>query len=245
MVRVGALLLVCAIALPARAGVPNPKADPDTEAAQRHFLRGSELYADGSYPEAIVEFEKARGLARLPALDYNIARCHDRLEHWREAVEAYRRYLEAAPKALDAAEVRARIELLQKRVPDQPPSPPPPPPVAPRRNGILYGGVALIAVGVALAAASLWSSIAARGNNDDLVMACGPTRDRCPIGFDATRDTGQHEELAAWVLGGVAAAAVVTGAALTGIGAQRRTEKLSIAPVLLPGGGALTVGGRF
>jgi hypothetical protein len=47
---------------------------------------------------------------------YNIARCHDRLEHTREAIESYEQYLQAAPVADDAGETRKRILVLRTRL---------------------------------------------------------------------------------------------------------------------------------
>src|SRR5581483_10842462 len=89
--------------------------DPDTEAARNHYQRGSEHYAAGRYRDALDEFTRARRLKAMPALDYDIARCHDRLEEWAEAARAYQRYLSAVPDAPDAVELRARVELLRAR----------------------------------------------------------------------------------------------------------------------------------
>ena len=89
--------------------------DPDTEAARRHFERGIDLYAHEKYDEAIVEFERARELRNAPALEYNIARCHDRLEHWREAADAYQRYLDGTPNAPERASLTERIAQLRAR----------------------------------------------------------------------------------------------------------------------------------
>ena len=75
------LLLVTAVASPARADD-----DPDTEVARRLFKQGSTLYIAGDYQKALELFEKARLARPLPAFDFNIARCHDRLGRWTEAL---------------------------------------------------------------------------------------------------------------------------------------------------------------
>jgi tetratricopeptide (TPR) repeat protein len=86
--------------------------DPDTEAARRHFALGSQRYEQGDYPGALVEFEAARKLKPLAELDYNVARCHDRLEHYPQALAEYKKYLKQKPDA----EVQERVKLLEERV---------------------------------------------------------------------------------------------------------------------------------
>ena len=55
----------------------------------------------------------------LPALDFNIARCYDRLERYPEAIEAYGRFLSGATSPqdrADAPEAIARIRTLKERL---------------------------------------------------------------------------------------------------------------------------------
>jgi tetratricopeptide (TPR) repeat protein len=105
--------------------------DPDTEAARRHYAQGISHYDAGRYRQALSEFEHARHLRSLPELDYDIARCHDRLEEWGDAAVAYERYLNAVPGAADADELRARVRVLRARLAQiaQPNAPPTSPPV--------------------------------------------------------------------------------------------------------------------
>src|SRR5688572_3436150 len=151
------LVVLCALAGAASAQVD--QVDPDTEAARRHFDKGLALYEQRRYDDALAEFEVARKLKPLPDLDFNVARTHERREAWGEAAIAYERYLAARPDAPDAADLRARIEVLRSRV--SPPKPlaaltPAPPP--PRRNralrgaaiGVAIGAVVLVVVGAAL-----------------------------------------------------------------------------------------------
>jgi tetratricopeptide (TPR) repeat protein len=157
--------LAFCVVLVARVAAAQPVGDPDTEAARRHFFAGSKLYNEGRYEEAIAEFETAWRIKPLPALDFNIGRCHDRLEHWREALDAYQHYIDAAPTAPDAAEVRERITVLTARV-NTPPAPPeaapapvvvaPPQPeraaMAPLRKAAIAVAVLTLSTGVAGAA---------------------------------------------------------------------------------------------
>src|SRR5262249_13805170 len=57
----------------------------------------------------------------LPAFDYNIGRCSERLERWAAAAAAYERYLAAQPDAEDAVEIRQRIDILKARAGKQRP----------------------------------------------------------------------------------------------------------------------------
>jgi tetratricopeptide (TPR) repeat protein len=90
--------------------------DPDIEVARRHFAAGGEFYSQGRYQEAMTEFEAARRAKPSPAYDFNIGRCYDRMERWREAAAAYRAYLAGAPDATDGPSVRERIADLDRRV---------------------------------------------------------------------------------------------------------------------------------
>ncbi len=89
--------------------------DADTQAARRHFERAALLYEQERYEEAIGEFQTAREIKPVPAFDYNIGKCFDRLERWKEAADAYERYLGAQPDAAGATELTARVALLRAR----------------------------------------------------------------------------------------------------------------------------------
>ncbi|HEY2745691.1 MAG TPA: hypothetical protein VGL86_13745, partial [Polyangia bacterium] len=112
-------VLVVVSAAPLRAG----EADPDTEVAQRLFGEGVAAYGAHDYAHALEKFEAARRIKPLPAFDFNIARCHDRLGQAAPAIAAYERYLAQAPDAPDAAEVRERVGILRARVETPSPSP--------------------------------------------------------------------------------------------------------------------------
>ena len=77
---------------------------------------GAAAFKAGQYLQAITAFEKAYELLPRPALAYNIARSHERLSQWEEAIEWYEKYLKLAEDPRDKAEVLDKIEILKKRV---------------------------------------------------------------------------------------------------------------------------------
>ena len=133
-VKVALVIALCALwigAAPSGLARGDALDDPDVEVARKHFVLGSSRYAAGDYVGALAEFELAKRARPVAALDFNIARCLDRLERYSEAIVAYRLYVEAAPNAPDAGTVRERIALLEKRSTQVRPSPPAEPPPVP------------------------------------------------------------------------------------------------------------------
>jgi tetratricopeptide (TPR) repeat protein len=120
------LLVVLAAASP-RVAVAQAL-DPDEEAARRHFERGLTHYDAGEYQAALDEFDAVKRFHDSPALDYNIARCYDRLERYQEAVTYYERYVSQKPDAADAAATRERIATLRARLAPPAAAPRPAPP---------------------------------------------------------------------------------------------------------------------
>src|SRR5690606_33568184 len=105
---------------------PHPAEDPTAK-----FERAEALYDEGRYDEAI---ELLRELVREypdPILLYNLGRAHEGAERLAEAIDAYERYLDAAPDAPDRDAITRRIERLRARLrPKVQPDPTPPPPTA-------------------------------------------------------------------------------------------------------------------
>jgi tetratricopeptide (TPR) repeat protein len=86
----------------------------DLETARRHFDAGAAFYEAGDYNRALDEFLTAQRLHRVPAFDYNIGRCYDRLEKLEDAIQNYERYAGTNPP--DADKVRIRIIELRRRL---------------------------------------------------------------------------------------------------------------------------------
>jgi tetratricopeptide (TPR) repeat protein len=143
--------------------------------ARQKFEDGRLQFSGGHYREALALFRESYQLAPYPALLFNIARCHEQLGEFHDALEAYEHYLAVNPQD---AEARARAEEMRERAPSEParlvePSPPPvapprPPdglvgipehPLPPSRTPVykkwwlwtaVVGGVAAVALGVGL-----------------------------------------------------------------------------------------------
>jgi tetratricopeptide (TPR) repeat protein len=109
------LVVVALAVLLSHSPVAGARETGDAEAARWHYDQGARLYEQGRWADAIREFETARGYRPSAAFDYNIARCHEHLEEWSLAADAYERYLAAKPRIDDAAELRSRIRKLRDR----------------------------------------------------------------------------------------------------------------------------------
>ncbi|MCK6552089.1 PEGA domain-containing protein [Myxococcota bacterium] len=81
-----------------------------------HVEAAKVFYKDGKYLEALDAFRKAYAIAPTPALTYNIARCHERLSQWDEAITWYEKYSKEATDPRDRAEALDKVEILKKRV---------------------------------------------------------------------------------------------------------------------------------
>ena len=84
--------------------------------AKSHFRRGSALYREARYRDAIVEFEEANRLRPHGVIFYNLAQCHERLGDIPAALRAYHEYLRALPQAEDHASVNAAMANLEARL---------------------------------------------------------------------------------------------------------------------------------
>jgi tetratricopeptide (TPR) repeat protein len=244
-------LVAMSLAPPAFAKRPRKSdmSDADTEVARRHFRAGAQLYDQGEYAGALLEFEAARRAKPLPELDFNVARCYDRMERWREAIDSYEKFVATTPSAADADEATRRIFQLRRRVSQEAAKPPvapapvatPPPPVPenappPRRLSIVWPAV-VGAVGLAGAAVGAGMIGWVAGDVARLQGSCAPDCARGDVDpLRVRRDAGVA--LLA-VGGGILAADVV----LWVLWSRWRGE----APRawLLPAAGGVVAGGVF
>ena len=101
------VVALAAAELPAR-GATSPTR------AKAHYEKAQQLYATGSYDEAIAEYQEAYRLKPHPNVLYNIAQAYERLLDYAQSVVWFERYLAEAPQ--DAAErpiVENRLRILR------------------------------------------------------------------------------------------------------------------------------------
>jgi tetratricopeptide (TPR) repeat protein len=88
----------------------------DDAAGREYFERGREAFERADYESALVYFRHAYRLSRRGELQYNIGVAADRLQREEEALEAFQHYLEETEEPTRQAEVRERIDALQRSI---------------------------------------------------------------------------------------------------------------------------------
>ena len=114
MARALALTLIFALSIPLAAGAQDGRAE-----ARERFERGVELFDEGRFEQALVEFEQAYNIAPAAPVLFNVAQVHAALGHAVEAVLTYRRYLAEGGAAISAERRRlvdAEITRLTARI---------------------------------------------------------------------------------------------------------------------------------
>jgi tetratricopeptide (TPR) repeat protein len=139
-----------AIALAALVMIAATARAQDFAEAGKHFTAAKSAFDEKHFKVAALEFESAFKLAKDPVLLYNIGESWEKAGQGRKAVDAYKSYLKAQPKAQDRADVQKRVKAItakkfkiasQSAPGDEPkplmaqvappPLPPPPPPPQP------------------------------------------------------------------------------------------------------------------
>lgn len=254
-------LLLVGAPLLGRAAPATIDTDPDTEVARRHFEDGRAFYERGDYRSALAEFEEARLAKPGPAFDFNIARCHDRLEEWDKAIAEYERYASENPGAAEEAMARERIAVLHSRLemvqgrrkqepietaPHATPAVAPATPAAPTDAAgrsylapAIVGGcaVALLAVGGGLA-----GSVVPDYNRLKISCANG----NCPPSDWQSLQARERAGVGLLIAGGIVAAADVVLWVLEARKPKAGPRHAWLVPSIGPGGAAgLVAGGVF
>jgi len=84
--------------------------------ARELFEKGRAAWDEGRFREAWEYWHHSYRLSRRPELLYNVGQAADRLRMDREALEAFRLYLEKNPDASNRKEVENRIRILEREV---------------------------------------------------------------------------------------------------------------------------------
>ncbi len=110
------LLLLCAVAR-AQPATTTPAPSDDVDIAKAHFNTGEVNYEHGRFTEAAHEFEEAYRLSGRAPLLYNVGKSYDAANDFARALDAYQRFLAAAPPDNADRDFSAkRVELLQTLV---------------------------------------------------------------------------------------------------------------------------------
>lgn len=202
---------------PAPAAAPAPAAPESASnsakegAAREHFMRGVDLYTQGSYANAWLEFTSAYQLVPKTALLNNMARCEVRIGRPVEALQHFKRYIAANPDDPDGTYIRQEIARLEGEVgrrsgpSEQEKAAATEPAAAPSRKApvasIIVGG---LTVGLLAAGAVTLGLVNSRVSL--LQSTCSPV---CPSGDVSVI---QQQSYAGYgLLGAAGAGAVVTG----------------------------------
>jgi hypothetical protein len=89
--------------------------DAATRDAKKHYAKGDKLFALGKFDQALVEFEAAYEAKPLPKLLFNIGQAHRNLDHYDQAIFAFRKYLREVPDADNREAVEKLIDDLEAR----------------------------------------------------------------------------------------------------------------------------------
>ena len=127
--RIQLVSFVAVVAIGLTSAAPHTLAQEDEALtrAKQSFAEGRSLYLQQKYLEAAASFLKAYEAKPIPAFLFNAAVAFERGQGYPDAVKNFKLYLEKAPKAADAEEIKKRIAALEKALADaQPPRDAPP-----------------------------------------------------------------------------------------------------------------------
>jgi len=98
---------------PAAAGAPSAPSAEARQQAGTHFGRGVELFEEGAFRAALVEFQRAYELAPDFRLLYNIGHAEMELHDYLRATQSYERYLTDGGSAITAERQREVEKMLR------------------------------------------------------------------------------------------------------------------------------------
>ncbi|MCA9559336.1 MAG: tetratricopeptide repeat protein, partial [Myxococcales bacterium] len=123
------LLLLLSLGAPALAQPTEQARVQATEA----YEAGVAAFKAKDFAEALARFERAYKLDPSPVLLYNLARTHQEMRHWTQAIEHFELYLARVPDGDDRADVEARVRTMRNLLAEieaakaePPPAEPPP-----------------------------------------------------------------------------------------------------------------------
>jgi tetratricopeptide (TPR) repeat protein len=93
-------------------------AQEDRAKAEAALKTGVKQYKEGKYEAALSSYQEAAKFAPNAAGPYReMGKAYENLGKTQEALESYEEYLRRRPQASDAAEIKARVDVLQAKLP--------------------------------------------------------------------------------------------------------------------------------
>lgn len=268
MRRLGTASLVLTLVL-----IGVARAEPDirfeppssVDAAQERYERGKKLYQAKQYASAALEFAAAYELdAHAKFLLFNLGLARRMAGACKEALVAYRAFLEANPPDPAASNARIGIERCEQVISSLPPAPPDPEPAPPpsrapdapvrpaaapspttpptqppdaRPTPWYRDGVGAVLVGTGTVGVIASVTLYALARRSAAATFSPTSFDD----YEANRTRASRLETASWISGGVSAALLVGGA----IQLARHPDRRTVAVTPTRGGAALVVEGRW
>jgi len=112
--RIFAQSIALGVALVGLAAPAAAQAQPDFEAAKRHFMTGKDLFVRKAFLKAAEEFNQAYEMTRDPVLLFNVAEAYENAGRREEAIRFYEGYLAGVPSAQDREDVERKITWLKR-----------------------------------------------------------------------------------------------------------------------------------
>lgn len=116
------LALSLTVALAPRVALADGPSKEAVDEGRARFSRGIELYRDGDYKAALVEFKRAYEVAPAPRILYNLGQAYFQLQDYAGALDAFERYLADGASKIpadrkkqvteDVAKLRGRVGTL-------------------------------------------------------------------------------------------------------------------------------------
>lgn len=225
--------------------------------AREAFTRGTELYGQAKFEEALEAFLDAQSLYPSPDFHYNIGQCYESLEKYEEAIRAYKSYLRGSPDAEDYASVESKIERLERTAEERANENAGPSvdeqKQAKTSKALVISGAAVIGVGAAGALATgVAFGLQARSLSqqvDDINAGSNP--DELTLAEVEDLDArGRRAEVLQIVGVGVGGGVAVVGAILLAVGLKKRPKpddapQARLTPMLGFKGTGVALTGRF
>lgn len=224
------------------------RAGDDDTRARELYENGAILYDEGRYEDAVAAWNEAYRISQRPGLLYNIANAEERLGRYQDALDHLNRY-RAFAEQNERDTLDRRIANLERRLAETTPpannnTPVNPPATTepPKKQGVSPLPFVFFGIGGASAiTGGVFGGLAGGARADakaDCVDSGGSTL--CPASAQTAIATDHRDSLVADICFGVAIASAAGGVITLVL-----PQNTALGATWLPGGGALSLKGRF